>query len=76
VSYLKKPRDVKWGYTEGALGQYVYAPGTSTPFDLHTSEQTEIIMRILAYAGVIINDPNIVQAAASEVASQDNNEKT
>ena len=76
VSYLKKPRDVKWGYTEGALGQYVYAPGTSTPFDLHPSEQTEIIMRILAYAGIIINDPTIVQAAASEVANQDNNEKT
>ena len=76
VSYLKKPRDVKWGYTEGALGQYVYAPGTSTPFDLHPSEQTEIIMRILAYAGIIINDPTIVQAAASEVANQVNNEKT
>jgi len=76
VSYLKKPRNVKWGYTTGALGQYVYAPGTSTPFDLDVSEQTEIIMRILAYAGIIINDPNVVQAAASEVASQDNNEKT
>jgi len=76
VSYLKRPSNVIWGYTTGALGQFVYSPDSSTQFGLDISEQTEITTRILAYAGVITNDPTIVQAASQEVASEDTNEKT
>ena len=39
------------------------------------SEQEELILRILSYAGVIIQDPSIIQAASQQVAVQDNNEK-
>jgi len=74
-SYLAKPRDVVWGFTTGAQGQYLYAPGTSVQFDLDVTEQDELIMRILAYAGVIIQDPTIIQTASQAVANQDNNEK-
>ena len=76
ISYLIKPRDVKWGFTtDPATGAYLYAAGTSIQFELDVSEQDEIILRILAYAGVIIEDPNIVQVASQAVATQDNNEK-
>lgn len=74
-SYLAKPRDVVWGFTTGAQGQYLYAAGTSVQFDLDVTEQDELIMRILAYAGVIIQDPTIIQTASQAVANQDNNEK-
>jgi len=74
-SYLAKPRDVVWGFTTGAQGQYLYASGTSVQFDLDVTEQDELIMRILAYAGVIIQDPTIIQTASQAVANQDNNEK-
>ena len=76
ISYLAIPANVIWGYTTGVLGEYVYAPGASTDFQLDVTEQTEIILRILAYAGVIIQDPSIVQMASQAVATEDANEKS
>ena len=87
VDFLRKPRDVRWGYELGGQGQYTYdsqpydpnvTPGTqgSTDFELHISEQTEAILKILMYAGVIIRDPEIVQAAAQQTMVKDQNEKT
>ena len=76
ISYLATPANVIWGYTTGGLGEYVYAAGASTDFQLDVTEQTEIILRILAYAGVIIQDPSIVQIASQAVANEDANEKS
>jgi len=75
ISYLAKPRNVVWGFTTGPQGQYIYSQGTSVQFDLDVTEQDELIMRILAYAGVIIQDPTIIQTASQAIANQDNNEK-
>ena len=74
-SYLKTPADVVWGYSIGALGQFLYANGTSTNFELNISEQTNVITRILAYAGVIINDPTIIQVAQAETQQEEQNSK-
>ena len=76
ISYLATPANVIWGYTTGGLGEYIYAAGASTDFQLDVTEQTEIILRILAYAGVIIQDPSIVQIASQAVANEDANEKS
>ena len=76
ISYLATPANVVWGYTTGGLGEYIYAAGASTDFQLDVTEQTEIILRILAYAGVIIQDPSIVQMASQAVATEDANEKS
>ena len=76
ISYLATPVNVIWASTPGALGEYIYAAGASTDFQLDVSEQTEIILRILAYAGVIIQDPSIVQLASQAVATEDANEKS
>ena len=76
ISYLATPANVTWAYTTGGLGEYIYAAGASTDFQLDVTEQTEIILRILAYAGVIIQDPSIVQIASQAVASEDANEKS
>ena len=76
ISYLAKPQDILWNFTtDPATGAYLYDDGTSIQFDLDVTEQDELIMRILAYAGVIIQDPSIIQTAAQAVANQDNNEK-
>jgi hypothetical protein len=78
--YIKKPSNPTWGYTTGAVGQFVFQePGSgssSVNFELHSSEQTEVILRILAYAGIIIRDPNIVQAASAQVQRDNINEKS
>jgi hypothetical protein len=76
ISYLATPANVTWAYTTGGLGEYIYAAGASTDFQLDVTEQTEIILRILAYAGVIIQDPSIVQMASQAVANEDANEKS
>ena len=76
ISYLATPANVLWNYTTGALGEYIYAVGASTDFQLDVTEQTEIILRILAYAGVIIQDPSIIQIASQAVATEDANEKS
>ena len=85
VEYVRKPFDVIWGFIVGTLGQYEYNgipynattdPTGSTDFELHESEQTEVILRILQYAGIIIRDPQIVQAATQEVKMDEINEKS
>ena len=74
-NYIRKPSDPVWGYTVGGLGQYLYNAGTSTDFEISDSQQTECILKILQYAGVIIRDPNIVQAAQQELMQDQANEK-
>ena len=77
VSYVIKPIAPVWGYTvDGATGGYVYSSGTSTNFDLHSNEQTNIIIQILLYSGVVIRDPQIVQTAAGMVAQEEANAKS
>ena len=77
ISYVTKPTDPVWGYTVGALGQYIHTPGAPTVnFQLHGSEQTNIILNILMYSGVIIRDPQIVQNAAQMVQQDEVNEKS
>lgn len=55
-----------WGYNIGSQGQYEYNSGTSINFMLIPSEKTDLIIKILLYAGVIIRDPQIIQVAMQE----------
>ena len=67
VDYVRKPVDVNWVIRLGSLGQYEYNDLDSVDFELHESEQTEVILKILLYAGIIIRDNEIVQTAAALV---------
>jgi len=70
------PTTPRWSFTSGLQGQYVYSPQSSNDFDLAISEQTNLIIGILKYAGVIINDPTIIDVAAQEAAEVKANEKS
>jgi len=76
VDYIRKPIEPLWNFSPGTNGQYVYNSGTSLNFELHDSEQTEVILKILLYAGVVIKSPEIVQVAAQQVAQEQNNQKS
>ena len=86
INYIKKPEDVVWAYSVGTLGQYVHEPTNTgagiipttgtVNFELSDLEQTEVILRILQYAGIIIRDPQIIQTASSLVQQDDQIEKT
>ena len=67
VTYIKSPAPVNWGYNvidENAI----YYPNSSVHFELHPSEQTSLVMKILSYAGVTLKDNTLYQIGeASEV---------
>lgn len=76
VNYLKFPTPIVWGFTvNNNLGNYVYSSSLSTNFELHQSEQTELVIRILEYAGIVIRDPQVIQIAAQKVQQDNMNEK-
>jgi len=76
VDYVRKPNDVVWGFNVGTLGQYIYNNETSVNFELHESEQTEVILKILQYSGIIIRDPQVVQAAGQQIQKEEINQKS
>ena len=85
-TYIRKPFDPIWNFTATAPSyQYVYDPtiynpttnpGGSRDFELHPTEQTNIITKILLYSGVIIKDPQIVQIAAQQAQAENVNSKS
>jgi len=74
VSYIRKPLPPIWAFTSGQ--QYVFNATQSYNFELHPSEQVELITRILLYAGVVIQNPEIIQVAASQIQQENINQKS
>ena len=75
VNALFTPVAPEWKFTTGNLGQYIYS-NTSVNFELDISEQTNLIIGILKYCGLIINDPTIIQSAAAEAQEVEQNIKS
>ena len=68
VSYTKKPAKVNWTYVvvgEKALVNNSAAAGYKN-FELHPSEETKLVIKILALAGIAIKDPSLYQVAGAE----------
>jgi len=78
LAYVRKPADVIWGYTVLTNGAYSYDStiGVSQDFEIDDTDQTEVILRILIYMGIVIRDPQIVQAAAQQAGSEEQNQKS
>lgn len=82
VSYIKKPKAVNWTYYE-----YSDATGSTTAlynpdaedhqnFELHESEEINLVNKILLYAGIVIKQPDIVQAADAKDTKKITQEKS
>jgi len=79
TSFIRKPRNIVWAFTPGVGQSYVFnnQPGSgSVNFELSSTEQTNVILKILLYAGIVIRDPQIVQAAAREIQQEETNKKS
>ena len=74
ITYIKKPNTPSWGYVV-VHGKTLYNDHTSINFDIHKSEETELVYRILAYAGISIEKPEILQAGSQGLTSQIQQEK-
>ena len=62
VNYFKKPELPKWGYVV-VYEKALYSSTNSTDFKLHASEEETLVTRILELAGIVINRPDLQQAA-------------
>ena len=86
-NYIRKPADVVWAYgVDTTTGAFIWdgtpgfaltpvIGGASVNFEISDSQQTEVIIDILKYAGVIIRDPQIVQSASQLSAANEANTK-
>ncbi len=73
---LVYPSNPFWNFSPGSSGQYIYNSSNSVNFELDSSEQSNIIMHILKYCGVIVNNPTIMQVASQEIQKTEINEKS
>ena len=68
------PRAVNWGYVV-VNEQALYNAATAIDFNLHRSEETNLVIKILELAGITINKPGLVQIASNEEAQNDGQTK-
>ena len=68
--------------TINSVGPPPVAPAGTIPstgfqnFEIDDTDQTEVIIRILMYMGIVIRDPQIIQAAAQQAQLDEQNQKS
>ena len=65
LQYIKKPAKVEWAY-QMVFGEALYNANESVDFELHPSEETELIVKILEMAGLLVKDLSLYQVFNSE----------
>jgi|9_EtaG_2_1085328.scaffolds.fasta_scaffold07643_3 hypothetical protein len=75
-NFVEKPKDPNWTYVV-VDKKALYNPSAidHQNFQLHSSEQTELVTRILALAGITLKDVNLYQVASNETKSQAQEQK-
>tara|TARA_R110002012_G_scaffold144334_3_gene302493 strand:- start:2765 stop:3490 length:726 start_codon:yes stop_codon:yes gene_type:complete len=74
--FSRIPTPVRWGYVvvnEKAL--YDPTPGRTVHFELHQSEESELVYKILKFAGVAMQRVDVMRAGQIQEQSQVQNEK-
>ena len=74
VDYIRKPKQPNWNYVV-VNEKPMYNATNSVDFELHPSEETELVYRILAYSGIAIDKPQLTQTAAGLQTAQIQQEK-
>jgi len=74
LSYIQTPATPNWGYVV-VNDKALYNSTTSQDFELHLSEESELVYRILAFAGIAIEKPQLTQVAAGAIGAQIQQEK-
>jgi hypothetical protein len=76
-SFVKKPKEVNWTYEEvNGVALYNASAEDHQDFELHASEETNIVNKVLLYAGLTIKQPDIVQVADGKETKKITQEKS
>jgi len=77
--YIRRPKKVKWGYNLISSNEGKEAPlynsNTSSDFELHHSEEPQLVNQLLQLVGIMIKDPTLYQTAAQEEMKKIQQEK-
>jgi len=71
--YIKSPASVQWAY-QMVFDESLYDANNSVDFELHGSEETELVIKILAFAGLVVQDIGIYQVA-NQIENQTNQQE-
>ena len=63
ISYVKKPEKPNWNYFIVNEKPFFKNDSESQNFELHSSDESELVYRILALAGITLDKPELMQAA-------------
>ena len=74
-NYIKRPATVQWAGTLVG-GSSLQSSADSVDFELHDSEETELVMKILELAGISTRELQVYQIAAQEEAKNTQQEKS
>lgn len=74
-TYVKKPVEVQWAYTN-VNNNALYNASNSQDFELHDSEETVLVLKVLMYAGLTIKDPGVSQVADAKETKKITQEKS
>ena len=75
MSYIKKPEKVSWNYVT-VLGEAMYDSSNSIGFELHPTEETKLVIKVLELAGLLIQDIGTYQVADKEDKQKIQQEKS
>ena len=75
ATYIRKPADANWAY-QTVVGNALFDSSNSTNFELHDSEEPNLVIKILLYAGLSIREGEIAQLADAKETKKIKQEKS
>ena len=74
IDFMMRPRRVEWAYVI-INDKALYNDNIAVDFELHSSEETELVYKILKLAGVNLKAAEVVQVAQTLEQTQIQQEK-
>lgn len=75
ATYIRKPVDASWA-SKIIVGNALYDSTNSTNFELHNSEEINLVIKVLLYAGISMKDGDITKMADGKETKKIQQEKS
>jgi hypothetical protein len=75
ISYIKTPAIPRWGYVVDKNANALFDGANSNDFELHSSDETELVYKILTLSGITIQRDDVTSAGQTLEKQQVQQEK-